>query len=128
MHNLDFKTIAKNHPKAFGKLLDWMRVSSFTKEYLMKDVYKVGDALFKNNFHSLLPVNRTRDLYEFFDNHKLHICVNYFSKIDGSDEIQGFKTVIFDDKQVSIHEHVSTNRIEAERNAFNKAFDLLNRS
>jgi hypothetical protein len=127
MHNLDFKTIARNHPKAFEKLLNWMRVSPFIREYLLKDIYKVGDLSFKNNFHSLFPVNRTRDLYEFFDTHKLIICIDYYIKIDGSDEIQGFKVVICDDKQTPQYEYISTNRIEAERNAFIKAFDILNR-
>lgn len=122
MHNLDFKTIAKTHQKAFGKLLDWMRVSSFTRDHILKSVYRTGDSLFKADFHGLFPVNRSRDLFDFFDSHGIFINVIRFVKKEDGNVVESFKTSINDS-----FEFWAPTRIEVERASFIKAFELLNK-
>jgi hypothetical protein len=102
---LPLQTI-KDYPKSFDKLKEWIKVAGISQNDL--DIEKIAESII---------VHTPRFLYDFFDDHKIHISITAVISTVGTSFVWST------DQESSFH---SETRIEAEEEAFTEAFKELN--
>ena len=107
---MNWEEIQKKCPKGWKKLENW----SGTGDWLIHCI--IGDSFVSNNRFTNL-----RDLYNFFDENKIYIRITPVFD-SGKDII--FVASVFDEFNNYELDEFET-RLEAEKAAFNKAFEIL---
>lgn len=103
---MNWEEIAKKYPKAHEKYCDWHRINF------------MGLTTNKN-----IPF-KTRDLYDFFDEKKIIISLEYNDGLGAMNGIYLFN-ISTDESNIQSDDEFYT-RTEAEEKAFTKAFEILN--
>ena len=128
---MNWKEVEKKYPKAFGKLNEWYGIGLL--EFNKEEPERCGH-YFSDGVHAVLMWNdfEIRDLYDFFDEQKILIVVNwywmdkYFENDSGEtvrSESNGrlqWSYRIFNFRHPNFE-----SRTEAENAAFLKAFEIL---
>ena len=104
---MDWTKIQENFPKAFEK---WYDHSGFDKTNMpVADI--IADSDYTNALYNF------RELYDFFDRQRIKISLSYYDKGFAFDITVNERTQCFDEDYKT--------RTEAETEAFEKAFQIL---